>query len=113
MPFVNFKTNKVLTDVEKADLKSSLGKFISILPGKSESWLMVEIEDSRELYFRGTNDLAAMVEVKIYGGASSNSLNSFTKAITDFVSSKLNIDSSRIYVSYFGTNDWGYDGSNF
>ncbi|MBP5693983.1 MAG: hypothetical protein J6X03_00800 [Bacilli bacterium] len=113
MPFVSVKTNKTLNSDQKIEVKSSLGKLIKLLPGKSENWLMVDIEDSKELYFRGTNDPAIMVEVKLYGGASQSSLENFTNEVTKCFSGLFEVETSRIYVSYFATNDWGYDGSNF
>ncbi|MBQ9266244.1 MAG: tautomerase family protein [Bacilli bacterium] len=113
MPFVSIKTNQVLNDVQKEEVKAGLGKYIELLPGKTESWLMVEIDDARELYFQGKKEPAAMIEVKMFGGANQSSLENFTKKVTEFISEKINVKSSRIYISYFATIDWGFDGSNF
>ena len=45
MPCIQVKTN-VSTSREKADaIKAALGQAIGFLPGKSEDWLMVAIED--------------------------------------------------------------------
>ena len=47
MPFINVKTN---INIENKDvIKEELGKLISILPGKSETWLMVDIEDNKNM----------------------------------------------------------------
>ena len=113
MPFVCVKTNRKLDDVKKEELKTGLGKYIELLPGKSENWLMVEIDDDKELYFKGSKEPAAMIEVKMFGGANQNSLENFTREVTKFASSQLEVSSSRIYISYFATIDWGFNGSNF
>ncbi len=113
MPFVSLKTNITIDDFTKIEIKQTFGELIKILPGKSEEWLMVEIDDRKDLFFKGSKESAAMIEVKMYGGANQNSLDNFTSKITDFISQKILIPSSRIYVSYFSTNDWGYNGSNF
>ena len=53
MPCIQVKTN-VSTSREKADaIKAALGQAIGFLPGKSEDWLMVAIEDGCHMYFGG------------------------------------------------------------
>ena len=69
MPFINVKTNvPVGSDKEKA-IKSALGRDITALPGKTESWLMVGLEPECHLWFKGTDEPAALVDVSVYGGA--------------------------------------------
>lgn len=113
MPFINVKTNAEVTE-EKADrIKSALGLAITAIPGKSEGWLMVGIEDNYKLYFKGTKEPAAMVEVSLYGKASSNALGVLTSNITGIMTDVLGISTDRVYVSYMSTPDWGWNGSNF
>ncbi len=113
MPFINVKTNTAVDADDMDKIKSSLGQAITAIPGKSESWLMVGIEPSYALWFKGTDAPAAMVEVSVFGGASSSALSALTGKITDILSSTLSISPDRIYVKYFSTNDWGWNGSNF
>lgn len=112
MPFINIKTN-VDVSKEKADsIKTALGSAITAIPGKSENWLMVGIEDSYKLYFKGTEEPAVMVEVQLYGSASDNSMEALTGSITDIVTDNFGISSDRVYVSYMLTKNWGWNGSN-
>lgn len=113
MPFINVKTNKQIADDVKVSIKSKLGTAITLIPGKSESWLMVGIEDSYDLWFKGTGDPAAMVEVSIYGSASADAMSALTGSITDILGGELSIPASRIYVKYTPTDYWGWNGSNF
>ncbi len=113
MPFINVKTNAAVNDDKKVSIKSALGAAISAIPGKSEGWLMVGIEPEYDLYFKGTDEPAAMVNVSIYGSASSAAKTDLTGRITDIISSELAISPSRIYVCYAETPDWGWNGSNF
>lgn len=114
MPFINLRTTKKLNDDLKEKLKSEFGNSISMLPGKSEQWLMVSLNDDCSLYFQGkNNDDIAFIEVKIYGKSSSDSYNKLTNKLTTIVSSLLNINSSNIYVEYEETPYWGYNGHNF
>ncbi len=113
MPFINVKTN-VKVSAEKAEaIKSALGRAITAVPGKSESWLMVGIEDGCTLYFKGSDEPAVMTEVQICGNASGNSLQTLTSNITGIMLDELGVSADRVYVSYMTTPNWGWNGSNF
>ena len=113
MPVIDSKVNVKVTKEQELEIKSRLGKAISLIPGKSESWLMVGIEGEQMLYFRGTEDPAAMVSVSLYGAASGNAMSTLTSHITGILTETLGISSDRIYVSYMCTDHWGWNGSNF
>lgn len=114
MPFINTKTNVTITPEKETALKTELGQAISVIRGKSESWLMLNFEDNCRLYFRGDGDTpCAFIEVKIYGAASPEEYDELTGRITRIVSSELNISPSRIYVKYEEVEYWGYNGHNF
>ena len=113
MPFINVKTNVEVSEEKSEQIKAKLGLAITAIPGKSEGWLMVGIEDNYKLYFKGTKAPAAMVEVSLYGKASSNALGSLSSNITGIMGDVLGISSDRVYVSYMSTPDWGWNGSNF
>ncbi len=113
MPFINVKTNKIVSNATETELKSALGQAISIIPGKSESWLMVGIESESILYFKGDNAPAAMVEVSVFGQPNPPAFNELTSKICSILNELLEIEKSRIYVKYSATTDWGWNGSNF
>lgn len=114
MPYIELNVNKTVEKKLKETIKSTLGKLIEKLPGKSENWLMVNINDNSSLYFKGSIEGAIMIKVLVYGSEySSTILNNFTNEITNYLSKELNITPQRIYVSYFFTNNWGFNGSNF
>ena len=53
MPFIDVKTTAYVSDEKCDTIKSELGKAIALIPGKSESWLMVGIEPETKIWFRG------------------------------------------------------------
>ncbi|WP_044933281.1 hypothetical protein [Oribacterium sp. NK2B42] len=55
MPFISTKTNVTVTKEKEKQLKERLGQAISIIPGKSENWLMLAIEGDIPMYF-GSDD---------------------------------------------------------
>ena len=114
MPFINSKVSVPMTKEQKENIKTKLGEAISIIPGKSENWLMVGFEDSYELYFKGNQEEpTAFVEVKVYGGASASAYNQMTEAISTILSKEIGIPQSRIYIEYQETAHWGWNGANF
>lgn len=114
MPFINVKTNINIDNTKEIEIKEELGKLIEIIPGKSESWLMVNIEDDSKLYFKGSKDEANLfVEVKIYGNVSSTNLNKFTEAATNKFNNILGIAKDRMYFKYELVDNWGWNGNNF
>lgn len=113
MPYIKIRTNKKVEEPIAEQIKSKLGEDISIL-GKSESWLMVDIDDQADkLFFRGNKDDIAYVEVKMFGRADASHYNNMTENITQNINDNLNIDPDKVYVSYFETSNWGWNGKNF
>lgn len=114
MPFINSKVTVKMSEEKKEAIKTKLGDAISLIPGKSENWLMVGFEDSYDLYFQGNkNEESAFVEVSIYGSASASVFDSLTGAICEIFESELSIPKNRIYVKYQEISNWGWNGSNF
>ena len=113
MPYIQVQTNQTISAEKAERIKSQLGSAITAIPGKSEGWLMVGLEGDYQLYFQGTDAPAAMVTVRIYGSASENALNTLTAHITGILTDTLAIPSDRIYVSFWETSQWGWNGSNF
>ena len=111
MPFINVMTNSEIKD--KASLKSELGKAIEAIPGKSEAWLMVKIEDSADMYFKGSGEPCAMFEVAIFGKSSDSAFDDLTKRICKISEEQLGVQADRTYVKYNEIDRWGYNNFNF
>ena len=112
MPFISTKTNAAITEEQEKTLKERFGKAISLI-GKSEPWLMLNFEDNCKLWFKGSDAPAAIMEVSLYGKASSAAYDALTGRLTEILSSVLSVPSSRIYVKYSEIAYWGMGGSNF
>lgn len=114
MPFINSKVTVSMSEEKKETIKSRLGQAISIIPGKSENWLMVGFEDNYDLYFQGNNKSAsAFIEVKIFGSASKAAYDELTGEICMIYNEELGIAPNRIYVKYEEVSNWGWNGGNF
>ena len=114
MPFIDVKTSVPMEEAQKESIKSRLGEAIRLIPGKSESWLMVGLEDNYRLYFKGNQDApAAFVQVEVYGGENGSAFAQLTGEITNILHTELEIPADRIYVAYQTTKHWGWNGGNF
>lgn len=113
MPFIDSKITVKLTEEKKESIKSKLGQAISIL-NKTENYLMVGIEDSYDLYMAGQKlEKGAYVQVSLFGNASPEAYDKMTGAICEIFSEEIGIPGDKIYVTYHGVKDWGWNGSNF
>lgn len=113
MPFIDSKITLPITEDKKENIKAKLGKAVSLL-NKSETYLMVGIEDNYDLYMAGKKlDKGAYVSVSLYGNASSSSYDKMTGEICRILSEELGIPGNAVYVTYHGVNDWGWNGRNF
>lgn len=114
MPFIDAKISKMLSEEQEIGLKIALGQFIEAFPGKTESWLMCNIETDKHIWFKGTDDAdSAFFEVKLFGDINKSSADKFTSSLCEYLENCLNISASRVYVRYEGGTDWGWNGSNF
>lgn len=114
MPYIKLTTTAKV-DAAKADvLKTKFGRAIECFPGKTEQWLMVAIEDARQMWFRGDASAdTAMVDVELLGGVAKDASERMTAALCEILKTELGIAPERVYVKYTGYTDWGWNGGNF
>ena len=110
MPFINVKTN-VPADAEA--VKAALGEAITAIPGKSEGWLMVQVEEPSALYFKGSDAPCALFDVHIFGSAGDSAYDDLTSRICRISESLLNVPAGRTYVKYSEYSHWGWNNMNF
>ena len=114
MPFINSRVSVPMTEQQKESIKQKLGKAISIIPVKSEQWLMLEFADNCDLYFQGNGTLPlALIEIKVFGSIPQSCLNEMTETVCEIYETDLRIKKDHIYVKYEESSKWGWNGSNF
>ena len=52
MPYLALRTNKTLTLSQEVELKTTVGKLITVFPGSVDTF-MIHIEDNQLIYFKG------------------------------------------------------------
>ena len=113
MPMIEAKVTSSLPAEKRDVLKAEFGKAISLM-NKPESYLMINLQDNQDLYFGGKKlDKGAYVEVKVLGSVDSGASSKMTAKVCEILDKELGIPGDAVYVSYFGTSNWGWNGSNF
>lgn len=113
MPFIDSKVTVKISDQQKEEIKAELGRLITTL-NKSETYLMVGIEDSYDLWLGGKKlDKGAYVAVSLYGDAPKELYDKLTGRICALLNDKLGIPGNAVYVTYHPVSDWGWNGRNF
>lgn len=113
MPMIETKVTMQLSEEKRDVLKTEFGKAIAIM-GKPESYLMINLVDNQDLYFAGKKlDKGAYVDVKVFGSVDSNASGKMTARLCEILEKELGIPGNAVYVSYWGTANWGWNGGNF
>ncbi|MDR3765681.1 MAG: phenylpyruvate tautomerase MIF-related protein [Butyricicoccus sp.] len=110
MPYIAVHTERSLNAPEKESLKAALGQAITVIPGKKEKSLMVEICDGCDLYYGGQKCDAAYLDVKIFGSAQPDDQKAFIEAAFQ-VMADAGFDQKNVYITFSGLPNWGVNGT--
>ena len=111
MPYIGISTSKTLSDAQKTALKSALGEKISVIPGKTETALMVDISDGHTMYFAGEKRELAYLDVKCFVATEFVHKKAFTEAAFEAVQQATGLPENGIYLTYAEFANWGTSGS--
>ena len=91
MPFIDTKVTMKVSPEKKEIIKQEMGKRISAL-NKTETYLMVGIEDGYDLWFGGKKlDKGAYVAVSLLGDAPKECYEKMTRQVCDLMAEQLDI----------------------
>ena len=111
MPYIAVTTSKALSDEQKDELKKAIGQKISLIPGKTEAALMVDISDNHTMYFAGEKRKLAYVDVRCYGSTEFENKKALTEALFDAVELHTGLHDDSIYLTYTEFSNWGTRGT--
>ena len=111
MPFIIARVNVPVSREQEQEIKSYLGRAIELVPGKSEQYLLLGIEENYHFWLRGDDSQpAAYIEASIFGNESHCGYESFTREITKVFHEVLSIPPENIYLKYDDIRVWGVGG---
>lgn len=114
MPYINAQVSVKLTDEKKQELKSALGRAIAAIPGKSETYLMVCVQDGQYMSLGGNDSVPhAFFDVRILGNAKGEDFSRMTGELCKICETMLGIAPANVYAAYSEYEHWGWNGRNF
>ena len=114
MPYIDVRSNITLVPEKTEQLKTDLARVLAdSFPGKTENWLMLAFRGGEDMYFAGSAEPCAMVDVSIFGSQLKKNYDRMTKAVCALLEETCGIPADRVYVKYTEYDKWGWNGSNF
>ena len=114
MPYIEAKLSIKLDDSQKDQLQTKLANAVSSAFSKPKSYIMTDIEDSKNLYMGGAKvEKGAYVTIRSLGSVSKPSCQTATKEICDILSDDYGLNGANIYITYHPVDFWGWNGSMF
>lgn len=113
MPYIEAKISVPIVPEKKEVIKARFGKAVNLIR-KPESWLMVNIEDNRDLWFAGEKlKLGAYVSVSAFGDPARADCEKMAAEVTNILSDELNIPGDKVYVTFHPVRNWAWNGGLF
>lgn len=112
MPVLTVNTN---VKHVPADFKKRATEIVAKSLGKPASYVAIHVKPGEDISFGGTDEPAALCDLVSIGALSAASNKKHSKAIMDFLSETLKVDSSRVYICFKNTpkEDIGFNGTTF
>ncbi|MCB6365556.1 hypothetical protein LI291_05085 [Intestinibacillus massiliensis] len=112
MPYISVNVTKTLSDEQKDAIMKGLGEKITVIPGKNEAALMIDVTDGHTMYLAGTRrEELAYLDVKIYGETEFAYKKAFTEAAFQVVADATGIPADQMYLTFSQFENWGTKGS--
>jgi phenylpyruvate tautomerase len=114
MPTLRILTTAQVPAEDRAGLLARASRTLAELLGKPESYVMVILEDGRDMVFAGTPAPTAYLELKSLG-LSENRTAQYSKALCDLMTDALGIPAERIYIEFASParQMFGWNGGTF
>ena len=111
MPLINLQVSFSLDQEEKDSVTKELGQLISLMPGRSEKYLMVAIKDGYSFHLAGEKlDRAAFMDLRLLGRESEEGQERFVVKAQEALSRLLEIPVGNIYTNILEMPHWGARG---
>ena len=111
MPFIIARVNVPVNMEQETEIKTRMGHAIQRIPGKSEQYLMLCMEDRCHFYLRGDGtQKAAYLEARIFGNEDHAGFTAFATETAEIFHQVLGIPSGNIYIKFDDIGAWSVNG---
>jgi phenylpyruvate tautomerase len=114
MPTLRVLANIQVPADDRAALLARASRTLAELLGKPESYVMVILEDGRDMIFAGTQAPAAYLEVKSLGLPEGQTAQ-YSRALCNLMTDALDIPADRVYIEFASParQMFGWNGGTF
>lgn len=114
MPFISLTTNVQVTAEQQQLLLTKMSAAAATATGKSESYVMTQVESGKPMLFAGSDQPLAYLECKSIGLTPAQA-KSLSPALCQLLQQQLNIQADRVYIEFSNcpAEFWGWNGSTF
>jgi phenylpyruvate tautomerase len=114
MPYLKIQTNLPLNRRAEHAILKNASTLIAEKLGKPESYVMIALEPDTPMFFAGSDDPVAFLELKSIG-LSAKRTKPLSEALCQLVEGHLGIPCDRVYVKFIDVNRgmWGWKGDTF
>lgn len=107
MPFIDVKAGCPISQEQETQLKTKLGQAIALIPGKSESSLMLRFTENCRMWYAGSQEgPTVMIETAIYGHTTQEAVSAFGRAAVGICREVLG--AKNVYFKMEQTEDWAF-----
>lgn len=106
MPYVHVSLSSKLDASQSDDLKTMLGQTIEILPGKSESVLMLRLDQDCAMYFRGQGGNCAHIAVHLFRASPEDKKQEFASEAVAGICRITGLDKDQVFMSIQEHDSW-------
>ena len=114
MPTLRILTNASLPSEGRAELLAHASRTVAEMLGKPESYVMVILEDGRDMLFAGTPSPAAFLELTSLGLPEERTAH-YSRTLCSLVEDALGVSAERVYIAFFSPprHLFGWNGDTF
>jgi phenylpyruvate tautomerase len=114
MPTLRIVTNVPVSSDHRPDLLARASHTVAEMLRKPESYVLVILEDGRDLIFGGDPAPAAYLELKSLGLAEAKTAE-YSKVLSDLLAETLDIPAGRVYIEFAAppAHLFGWNGGTF
>jgi len=111
MPYIAINTTEKLSDAQKETVKAELGRLVTIIHGKTEANLFIDISDSRTMYRAGKSISGAFVDLRLWRQSEFEGKKQFTESALEMLSRELGLSKENIWLNIMELDTWGNNGT--
>lgn len=114
MPYLSLTTNQTLSSEQSGVLRPELSGATAQVLGKSEQYVMVEINTCPDMLFAGTDEPLALMRLCSIG-LPPDRTTEISATLTSCVNAVLGIEPDRVYIEFCAIERhmWGWNGRTF